>query len=350
MVYLHQHRTMKTVKFALIGCGRISKNHLNAIEQAPHAELVAVCDIIEEKAKKVAIDNGLDRWYTDAEDMLNNEKIDVCCILTPSGLHCECACLVARHGVNVLCEKPLEVTKEKMQKIIDCCKENNVKLGCVFQRRTYDGAIKTKEVIESGKIGRVTLADASLKYYRDQEYYDSGEWRATWELDGGGALMNQGVHGIDMLAWIMGGIHSVYSHCKKLVWDIEVEDTAVVTVEFKNGAIGVIQGTTAAYPGLDTVFSFHGPDGSISFGDDDIYIWELKDKTIEKPQVKGSMGGKNCQYVTTNVGHTMLIEDMAMSVLDNRTPMITGEEAKKSVEIILGIFESARTGKKVILD
>ena len=339
-----------TVKFALIGCGRISENHLDAIKNAPHAELVSVCDIDEKKARKTALENGLEKWYTNAEEMLKNEEIDVCCILTPSGLHCECACLAARYGVNVFCEKPLEVSAEKMQKIIDCCKENNVKLGCVFQRRTYDGAIKAKEIIETGKLGRVTLADASLKYYRDQEYYDSGDWRATWELDGGGALMNQGVHGIDMISWIMGGIHSVYAYCDKLVWDIEVEDTAVVTVRFKNGAVGVIQGTTTAYPGLDTVFSFHGPDGSISFGDDDIYLWELKDKGIEKPKVYGSMGGKNCQYSTTNYGHTVLVEDMAMAILENREPMITGEDAKKSVEVILAIYESARTGKEIALD
>ena len=338
-----------TVKFAIIGCGRIAPNHLDAIKNAPHAELVAVCDIDEEKAKKTALENGLEKWYTDAEEMLKNEKIDVCSILTPSGLHCECACLAAKYKVNVLCEKPLDVTKEKMQKMIDCCKENNVKLGSIFQRRTYDGAIKTKEIIEKGGIGKVTLADASLKYYRDQEYYDSGEWRATWELDGGGALMNQGVHGIDMISWIMGGIHSVYARCEKLVWDIEVEDTAVVSVKFKNGAIGVIQGTTTAYPGLDTIFSFHGPDGSISFGDDRVYTWQLKDSTIKEPEINNSMGGKNCQYSSTNIGHTILIEDMAMAVIEDREPMITGEEAKKSVEIILAIYESARTNREVIV-
>lgn len=338
------------VNFAIIGCGRISVNHVDAIKNAPHARLVAVCDIVEEKAKTVALENGLKKWYTNAEDMLKSEKIDVCCILTPSGLHCECACLAARYGVNVLCEKPLEVTKEKMQKMIDCCRENNVKLGGVFQRRTYDGAIKTKDIIERGALGKVTLADASLKYYRDQEYYDSGEWRATWELDGGGALMNQGIHGIDMISWIMGGIKSVYARCEKLAWDIEVEDTAVVSVKFNNGAIGVIQGTTTAYPGLDTIFSFHGTDGSVSFGDNDIYIWKLKDETIEQPEVRGSMGGVNCQYSTTNYGHTVMVEDMALSLIEGREPMITGEEAKKSVEIILAIYESARTGKEVFID
>ena len=337
------------IKFAIIGCGRISWNHLDAIKNAPHAELVAVCDIIEEKAKKAALENGLDKWYTDAKTMLESEKIDVCCILTPSGMHCECACLCAEHGVNVLCEKPLEVTKEKMQKMIDCCRENNVKLGAIFQRRTYDGVIKSKEAIEKGYLGKVTLADASLKYYRDQEYYDSGEWRATWELDGGGALMNQGVHGVDMLSYVMGGVHSVTAICENLVWDIDVEDTAVVMVKFKNGAVGVIQAATTVYPGLDTVLSFHGSEGSVSFGDESLLIWELKNKEIKPPVICGSMGGQNCQYSSTNYGHITLVEDMALSIIEDRDPMITGEDAKKSVEIILAIYESAKTGKEIIL-
>ena len=337
------------VKFALIGCGRISPNHLDAIKNAPNAELVAVCDIIEEKAKKVALENGLDKWYTDMEEMLEKEQIDVCCILTPSGMHSDHACIVAKHKVNVLCEKPLDVSKEKMQKMIDCCKENGVMLGAIFQRRTFESAIATKEAIESGKLGKVTMADASLKYYRDQEYYDSGEWRATWALDGGGALMNQGVHGIDMLAWMMGGIESVYAKCEKLVWDIEVEDTAVALVKFKNGAIGVIQGATTAYPGLDTIFSIHGSEGSISFGDEGFYYWKMKNPENKMPHTEGSMGGVNCQYANTNC-HLYQIEDMANAVLENRDPMITGEEAKKSVEIILAIYESSRTGKEIYLD
>ncbi len=336
--------------FAIIGCGRISVNHLDAIKNAPHARLVAVCDIIEEKAKMVALENGLSKWYTNAEEMLKNEKIDVCCILTPSGMHCEHVCLAAKHRVHVLCEKPLDVTKEKMQKMLDCCKENNVKIGAVFQRRTHDGAIKVRELVQSGKIGKIMLADASLKYYRNQEYYDSDAWRGTWELDGGGALMNQGIHGIDMLSWLMGGIKSVYAKCATLSWNIAVEDTAVVNVSFKNGAIGVIQGTTAAYPGLDTIFSLHGSKGSISFGDNGLYTWELEDKSIKKPEILDSMGGKNCQYISTNKGHALQIEDMALAVIENREPMITGEEAMKSVEIVLAIYESAKTGKEIFLD
>ncbi|MBE7021464.1 MAG: Gfo/Idh/MocA family oxidoreductase [Ruminococcaceae bacterium] len=340
---------MEKVRFGIIGCGRISRNHLDAIKNAPHAELVAVCDVIEEKAQAAAQANGLDKWYTSIEDMLDNEKLDVCCILTPSGLHAKHACIVAERGINVLCEKPLDVSSENMDKIINCCKDNNVKLGCIFQRRTFEAAIRTKEAIEKGYLGKVTLADASLKYYRDQKYYDSGEWRATWEYDGGGALMNQGVHGVDMIAWMMGGIDTVDATCETKVWDIDVEDTAVVKVRFKNGAIGVIQAATTVYPGLDTVFSVHGSEGSISFGDKGFYYWKLKDESIKMPDVSGSMGGLNCQYSTNNYGHTYQVEDMALAVLEDRAPMVTGEEAKKSVEIILGIYKSSQEKKEIKL-
>ena len=335
----------KEVKFAIIGCGRISGNHIDAINHAPHAKLVACCDLIEEKAKAAAERYGC-AWYTDINTMLAMEEIDVCSILTPSGMHCEHTCMVAEKKINVLCEKPLDVSEEKMRKMIACCRENGVKLGCIFQRRTYDAAIKTREAVENGYLGKITLADAYLKYYRDQEYYDSGEWRATWKLDGGGALMNQGVHGVDLINWIMGGIESVDADCETLNWNIEVEDTAVVRVRYKNGAIGVIEGATTAYPGLDTVFSIHGTEGSIAFGDNGFYIWDLKNK-LPAPDVTGSMGGINCQYSTTNYGHTYQVEDMALSVLENRDPMITGEDAMESVKIILAIYKSSREKRKI---
>ncbi len=337
----------RIIKFAIIGCGRISRNHIDAITKAKNATLVACCDIIEEKAKKVAEENNCN-YYTDIETMLNSEEIDVCCILTPSGMHCEHACLVASHKINVLCEKPLDVTEEKMLKMISCCKENGVKLGAIFQRRFYDAAIAVREAIKDGKLGKITLADAYLKYYRDQKYYDSGEWRATWELDGGGAFMNQGVHGVDMISWIMGGVDEVNAQCETLNWDIEVEDTAVVRVKYKNGALGVIEAATTAYPGCDTIFSIHGTKGSVSFGDNGFYYWDLEDKS-PMPDVFGSMGGKNCQYNTTNHGHICHIEDMADAVLNNHDPMITGEEAMNSVKIILSIYKSSREKRTIKL-
>ena len=336
-------------KFALVGCGRISASHLDAIKNAPHATLVAVCDIIEERAKKAALENGLDKWYTDIEEMIENEKPDVCCILTPSGLHAECAVRVAKHGVNVLCEKPLDVNEENMEKLVNVCKENNVKLGGIFQRRTFDAAILLRDMVKNGRFGKVTMGSAMLRYYRDQQYYDSGEWRGTWELDGGGALMNQGVHGVDMLDWIMGGIHSVTACCKTLVWDIDVEDTAVVLVKFKNGAMGTIECCTSGYPGGDTTFSITGTEGSVKIGDLGIIEWQMKDGS-EKPETSGTLGGLNCGYHTSNYGHIMFVEDMALAVLNDTEPMVTGLDAKRSAGLILAIYESARTGKEVVID
>lgn len=338
------------VNFALVGCGRIAPNHLDGIKNAPNARLVAVCDIIEEKAKKVALENGLSTWYTDMEEMFEKEKIDVVCILTPSGMHSDHACIAAKHKINVLCEKPLDVTKEKMDKMIRVCHEEGVKLGGIFQRRKFSCANFTKSLVEENKFGKITMADAYLKYYRDAEYYKSADWRATWELDGGGAFMNQGVHGIDLINWMSGGIESVYARCETLQWDIEVEDTAVVLVKYKNGAMGVIEGATSVYPGLDTVFSIHGSEGSISFGDKGYYTFEFADKSIKKPDVVGSLGGDNCGYHSTNFGHIELIEDMAQAVMNDREPKIPGEEARKAVDIILAIYESARTGKEVFIN
>ena len=339
----------RMVRFALVGCGRISKNHLDAINRAPHAELVAVCDIVEDKAKKVSQENGLENWYTDMTDMLNSENIDVCCILTPSGLHAECAEIAANHSVHVLCEKPLDITKENMDRILAVCKKNGVKVGAIFQRRTFDAAIAVRNRIAEGGMGKVTIGSASLRYYRDQQYYDSGEWRGTWELDGGGALMNQGVHGVDMLDWIMGGIHSVTAICKTLAWDIDVEDTAVVMVKFKNGAVGTIECCTSAYPGADTLFTISGTEGYVQFGDGGIYQWQMQNGD-NKPETTGNMGGLNCSYNTDNYGHIVQIEDMAMAVINDTEPMVTAEDAMRSVKIILAMYESAKTGKEIIID
>ncbi len=337
----------KQARFGLIGCGRISPNHLDGIAHAPHAVLAAVCDLDAKKAEEAAHVGGLDKYYTDIDEMLESEDLDVVCILTPSGMHSEHAIRVANHKINVLCEKPLCTTREKMEAMIEACHKNGVKLGAIFQRRTFSAAISAREAVATGRLGKVTIAGAELKYYRDQAYYDSGDWRGTWEWDGGGALMNQGIHGVDMLNFMMGGIDTVYARCDRLVWDTEVEDTAVALLGFKNGAMGTLQGATTVWPGLDTVFSIDGSKGTLCFGDKGFYRWQMEDPTFKQPEVVGSLGGLNCGYQTTNMGHTIQIEDMACAVLENRDPMIVGEDAMHSVNIVLAIYESSRTGKLV---
>ena len=321
--------------------------HLDAIKNAPNAELAAVCDIVEEKSRQAAQGFGLKQWYTSLEDMLSREAIDAVCICTPSGMHCEHAIIAAKAGKHVLCEKPLDVTREKVDRMIHACNEANVLLGGVFQRRTSLAAVNARKALSEGKLGRIVMASASLKYYRGQEYYNSDSWRGTWELDGGGALMNQGIHGIDMLQWIVGGIESVYARCATLVRNIETEDTAVVSVKFKNGALGVIEGATSVYPGQDTIFTIQGEKGTISFGDRGFYVWEFMDSREKPPDAGDGFGGLNCGWTATNSGHIQLVQNMAEAIRNGTKPMIPGEEARKAVDVVLAIYESSRTGSEI---
>ncbi|MBP3347834.1 MAG: Gfo/Idh/MocA family oxidoreductase [Clostridia bacterium] len=339
----------RTVNYAIVGCGRIAPFHADGIAMAPSARLVAVCDIVEEKARDFAASHGNVKYYTDAEEMFRNESIDVCSVCVPSGNHHEIVILAAKYGINVLCEKPLDVNLTNMQAMVDACNASGVRLGAIFQRRTYQAAQEVKKAIDSGAFGKITLASASLLFYRDQEYYDSGDWRGTWELDGGGALMNQGVHGIDMIAWLMGGVESVNADCQRLVWDTQVEDTAVIRVRYKNGAIGTIEGTTSVYPGLETIFRIGGEKGSVIFGDNKIYKWIFKDNTPPCPVIEDEYAGTNCSYDNCTP-HAVQIEDMAQAIINGTKPMLTGEEAIQSVKVILSIYRSARESKEIKVD
>jgi Predicted dehydrogenases and related proteins len=337
----------KKVRFAVLGCGRISISHLDAIKNAPDTELAAVCDIIEEKARHAAQQFGLEHWYTDLKDMLCKEEIDVICICTPSGMHCEHTEIAAKAGKHVLCEKPLDVTHEKVDRMIDVCNMANVLLGGIFQRRTNLAAINARNAIQTGKLGRIVMANARLNYYRSQEYYDSDSWRGTWKLDGGGALMNQGIHGIDMLQWLVGDIDSVFARCATLARNIEVEDTAVVAVKFKSGALGTIAGATSVYPGQDTVFTIHGEKGTISLGDQGFYIWDIMNSDEKPPEAGDGFGGTNCGWTANNSGHIKLVQDMAEAVRTGTKPLIPGTEARKAVDLVLAIYESSRTDREV---
>lgn len=341
--------TNKKVRFAILGCGRISSAHLDAIKNAPNAELAAVCDIVEENAKAAAVSGGLDKWYTSLEEMLQKEEVDVVNICTPSGLHCENVVVAAKAGKHILCEKPLDVTKEKVDLMIQACKDAGVLLGGIFQRRTSAAAIHTRDAVREGKMGNLVIASAYLKYYRDQEYYDSADWRATWELDGGGALMNQGIHGIDLLQWMAGDIESVFARCATLARKIEVEDTAVISLKFKNGALGIIEGATSVYPGQDTVFSIHGEKGSATIGDKGFYEWSFLGSEEPAPEAGEGFGGLNCGWSPTYSGHTIQVQDMAEAVLYGKQPMIPGEEARKAVDLVLAIYESSRKGIEIKL-
>ncbi len=342
---------MNTTRFAIVGCGVIAPSHATSISKNPRAELVAVCDVIKEKAEELAKTFGAAHVYTEFAEMVKRDDIDVVCICTPSGLHAEMAVIAAEAGKHILCEKPLEITRDAMARMIGACRERGVKLGCVFQRRLMPEAIAAKAAFLSGEFGKPVLCDAYLKYYRSPEYYKSAGWRGTWEMDGGGALMNQGVHGIDLLLWMVGDVRSVSARTGHLARDIEVEDTAVALLEFTSGAFGVIEGTTSVYPAQDSRFELHGENGSIIFSDSGFSRWrKIGDDADSFPDVESlGIGGSSDPAAISSKGHYLQIDDMIDAIADDRDPMVTGESARKAVDLILAIYDAAASGKTVEL-
>jgi len=241
--------------------------------------------------------------------------------------------------------------------MIDTCAKQKVKLGCIFQRRTKPLTKAVKKVVDGGKLGTLVLADAYLKYYRSPAYYKSAGWRGTWKLDGGGALMNQGVHGIDQLLYIMGGVDTVTAHAAPLVRDILVEDTAVAILQYKCGAFGVIEGTTSVTPGMSTRTEIHGENGTIVFDDSRLLKYAVarkradiaKDRKLNVPTPKVSKSTASDPRALSVRGHMLQVQDMAQAILKDREPMVPGPEARKAVELILAIYKSAKTGRTVRL-
>jgi UDP-N-acetyl-2-amino-2-deoxyglucuronate dehydrogenase len=339
----------KKFGYGIIGCGTISKWHAEAAAATGKYNLVAVTDVRKEAAQKFA-----EQFHCVAEEsteaLLSREDIEIVSICTPSGFHAIDAIKAAKAGKHVIVEKPMAITHEQINDILKACAENNVKMQVISQMRFKENVLKTKQAIESGKLGKLVLGDVSMKYFRSQEYYDTGGWRGTWKLDGGGALMNQGIHGIDTLQFLMGPIKSVYALAKTLARKIEVEDTAVAVVEYENGAIGTITGATSVYPGIPRRFEVNGTEGSIVLTEDTITLWEIKgEPKVEIEEKKRGMNSSSDPTAFGIEGHVLQFEDMADALINNREPKVNQYEGKKPVEIILAIYESEKTGKKVYL-
>jgi len=346
------------VGFAVVGCGVIGPWHAKAIQLAPRCELLALCDVELDKAQKLAAEYGHVPCYSDHRTMLKREPdIDCVCACVPSGLHWRIAVDAAKAGRHVLSEKPLDITLGHMDRMIDACAKAKVKLGCIFQRRTTAMTKTARKVVQQGKLGKLVLADCYMKYYRSPAYYKSAGWRGTWELDGGGALMNQGVHGIDQLLHIVGDVDTVTAHAAPLVRDIPVEDTAVAILRFRNGAFGVIEGTTSVTPGMSCRTELHGENGTLIFTDGGLVKYALarekagiaKDRPlkIKEPALRKSTASD--PKALSVRGHMIQIADMAQAILKDREPMVPGPEARKAVELILAIYKSSRTGRTVKL-
>ncbi len=344
------------MNFGIMGCGLMAGFQEKPFEAAG-GKLIACFDRVPQAADRLAGQYTGCRAYHDLQEFLANGEIEIVTIGTPSGAHIEPALAAARAGKHIIVEKPLEITLERCDQIIAACKANKVKLATVFHSRFHDSSLQIKAAMESGRFGRLSLGDAIVKWYRTQEYYDSGAWRGTWELDGGGALMNQAIHTIDLLTWLMGPVVEISAHFALLAHErIAVEDTACATLKFANGALGTIVGTTASFPGYLKRVEISGSKGSAVLEEEDIVKWDFAEDSPADIAVKEAManrhssgGGAADPAAIGFMGHAKLFANMIAAIDGKEELVVDGEEGRRSVEIILGIYQAAESGQTVKL-
>lgn len=346
----------RTHGFGIVGCGVIAPFHARAITGLTGARLIAVADEQAERAQSVAADFKVEALSVDA--LLRRSDIDVVCICVPSGRHEEIGVIAASAGKHVIVEKPIEVTLEAADRLIDACQRKGVVLSVISQHRWDDGVLQLKHLVDSGQLGRLILGDAVVKWYRTQAYYDGGQWRGTVGLDGGGALMNQGVHYVDLLQWVMGPVEKVFAKTGTLAHErIEVEDVALAVLSFAGGAVGVVESSTAVYPGLSERLEVSGTGGTVIVEAGVMKLRELKAEKGETPAYGGKVSGDPATGpgVAANpadvsyLGHREQIRDVLEAIETGRPPQVDGAEGRKALEIILAAYESARTGREVVL-
>lgn len=342
--------------FGIIGCGMIANFHAKAIRELRGAKLVACFDNVPAAADRLAAAYDC-KAYHSLSEMLADPKVTVVTIGTPSGAHMEPAVMAAKAGKHVIVEKPLEITLKRCDAMIRACQQNNVICSAIFPSRFHQSSVEIRHALDERRFGQLTLGDAYVKWFRPQSYYDSGAWRGTWQLDGGGALMNQAIHSVDLLAWFMGPVAEVTAHWATVAHErIAVEDAVVATLKFANGALGVIEASTAVYPGYLKRIEIHGSQGSAVMEEEDIKKWDFakkgrRDQTVLKRMLHSHStgGGASDPAAIGHHGHTLQFRDVLAAIDAGRQPAIDGPEGRRSVEIILAIYKAAETGKAVKL-
>ena len=340
--------TVMAIHIGILGGGNISVTHARAAREIEDVEIAAVYGQNREKADELARAFG-GVAYADLQSFLNHRPMEIVAIGSPSGVHAEQGIAAARCGLHVLVEKPIDVTTERTDALIQACTQAHVKLGVFFQDRVKCHITQLKQLIDAGKLGKPILVTARVKWYRTPEYYAGSRWRGLRSLDGGGALMNQGVHTVDLLLWLMGPVERVYAKAITALHRIETEDTVVATLEFTSGAVGTLEAATSAYPGYDRRLELTGSEGTIILEHDRVVRADLHSPTDEF-----SSGGEQdvnasaTSPVVSDVrGHRMVIEDFLRAIQMDGVPRCDGREGRKSVELVQAIYESSRTGKPV---
>jgi predicted dehydrogenase len=341
---------MTTLKFALLGCGRVARKHIEAIDELEQGEIVAVCDILPDLAKRSGKQLGVPH-FTDLDEMLEETPdIDIVNVLTPSGLHPEHVIQCTRHGKHVVVEKPMALRLEDADDMILECDRAGVRLFVVKQNRYNPPVQRLRAALEEGRLGKLVMGTVRVRWCRRQDYYELADWRGTWALDGG-VLTNQASHHVDLLLWMMGPVHSVFAQTSTRLLDIEAEDTAAVVLKFASGALGIIEATTATRPkDLEGSLSVLGEKGSVIIGG--FAVNEILTWNFESPTEADDTVANETRTTPDNVygfGHTAFMRNVAECVRSGTAALVDGLEGRHSLELIHAIYESVETGREVKL-
>ncbi len=336
------------MNFALIGCGRVSARHVESIAELPDARLVATADLIQARAERAASKQHADA-YTDYRRVLDRADVTIVNICTPSGLHAEMAIAAMQAGKHVIVEKPMALSLADADRMIATARACNVRLCVVLQNRYNPPMQDVRRAVDEGKLGKLHLGNATVRWFRPQDYYEDG-WHGTLAMDGG-ALMNQSIHHIDALQWLMGDAQEVFAYTATLAHKMEAEDAGVATIRFQSGALGAVEGSTLTFPeNLEGSVAVFGEHGSVKIGGTALnrkVIWKIEGELeqennllrleqLDPPSVYGT-------------SHRAVIADMIAAVNAQRESQTNGAQARKSVALVLAIYESARTGKPVLV-
>ena len=332
-----------TIHVGLIGAGNISQTHARAAAAIPGVSVAAVHGANGAKARELAASHGA-AAYDSLDAFLDHKPMDMVVIGSPSGVHAAQGVAAARRGLHVLVEKPIDVTTERADELIAAAEESGVRLGVLFQDRLKPGIVKLKQLVDSGGLGRVLSVSARVPWYRPPDYYRLSRWRGTAALDGGGALMNQGIHTVDLLLWVLGDVIRVQARTATLLHEIESEDTALALLEFASGAAGVLEASTATYPGYPRRVEITGTEGTAVLEHDRLVSADLR---TPRPELVGDGGDANASasspVVSDASGHQRLIEDFLRAIETGSRPACDGHEGRRSVELVEAIYRSARS-------
>lgn len=335
----------------LIGAGNISETHARAVSEIDGVAVAAVYGRTAERVERLAARHGA-RAYTDLARFLEHRPMDMVAIGTPSGLHATHGIAAAGAGLHVLVEKPIDVTTRRADALIEAARAHGVTLGVFFQDRFAPGVRALKGMVDEGRLGRPILASARVRWFRPPEYYAGSTWRGTRALDGGGALMNQGVHTVDLLLWLLGPVRRVFARTATAWHAIEVEDTAVALLEFENGALATLEATTAAFPGYPRRVELSGTEGTIALEGDRLVAVDLRSSAIDRDAAVGAAAPArearaSSPAIADVSGHRAAIEDFLQAVAEGRPPCCDGEAGRRSVALVEAIYASAERGAPV---